>query len=464
MEEQTQSPKRRRLVLVPCPYQGHITPMLQLGTFLHNNGGFSITIAHTRFNSPDPSNYPFFQFLYLDDGIPKHEAIPADLIAVLLDLNVNCRASFEDQMRRLIGGGGGGGAGEEVVAGVIYDEVMFFCEEVLSDLKVRSFILRTTCAAASLARMALVHLNDEGYFPLKECMLQDPAPELHPLRFKDLPISLTTGFTKYPTLVKGMYNLETPIKAEAIIWNTMEWLEESTVSQIKTKSTTVPVFFIGPLHRIVSARTSVLNEDFNCLQWLDEQADGSVVYVAIGSIASLGEKELGEMAWGLANSQQPFLWVVQPGAVRGSEWIEALPDGFLEAVGGRGCVVKWAPQKEVLAHRAVGGFWSHCGWNSSMESLSEGVPMLCSPCFGDQKVNARYLSHVWRVGLQLENGLERGEIENGIKRLMDEEQGREIRDRAKHFKEKIEAHVKVEEDQCSSRTHLKDLVSLLSSF
>lgn len=294
-------------------------------------------------------------------------------------------------------------------------------------------------------------------------MLQDPVLELHPLRFKDLPFSLTASFTKYSILVKKMYNIETPTRAKAVIWNTiLEWLEKSTMAEIKSKSM-VPVFPIGPLHIMASTPTSMLKEDPECLSWLDQQANGSVVYVAIGSIASLSEKQLGEMASGLANSQQPFLWVVQPGSVHGSEWTEALPKGFGVAVGGRGCIVKWAPQKQVLAHRGVGGFWSHCGWNSSMESLSEGVPMLCSPCFGDQKVNARYLSHVWRVGLELENGLERAGIESGIRRLMVEEEGREMRERAKHFKEQIEAHFK-EQHSCSSHSYLKDFVSLLTSF
>lgn len=294
-------------------------------------------------------------------------------------------------------------------------------------------------------------------------MLQDPIPKLHPLRFKDLPISLTANFTKYSILIRNMYNMKTPTTAKAIIWNTMEWLEDSTMAELKNKSI-VPIFPIGPLQKMVSTQTSILKEDFNCLSWLDKQADNVVIYVAIGSIASLSEKALGEMAWGLAKSQQPFLWVVQPGAIRGSEWIEALPKGFRETVGGRGCIVKWAPQKQVLAHKAVGGFWSHCGWNSTMESLSEGIPMSCSPCFGDQKVNARYLSYAWRVGIQLENGLEREEIENGIRRLMVGEECKEMRERTKNFKEKIEAHALKVEDQCSSNTYLKELVSLLCSF
>ena len=112
-----------------------------------------------------------------------------------------------------------------------------------------------------------------------------------------------------------------------------------------------------------TASTSLLTEDSDCITWLDEQATNSVIYVSLGSVATMEERELVEMAWGLANSEQPFLWVVRPGLVRGSaEWIEHLPEGYQETIQGRGCIVKWAPQKEVLAHGAVGGFLSHCGW------------------------------------------------------------------------------------------------------
>ncbi|CAN1815653.1 UDP-glycosyltransferase 76C2 [Linum perenne] len=131
-------------------------------------------------------------------------------------------------------------------------------------------------------------------------------------------------------------------------------------------------------------------------------------------MATVTEAESLEIAWGLANSQQLFLWVVRPKSVENS---------------------KWAPQEEVLAHPSTGGFWTHCGWNSTLESICQGVPMICAPRTGDQLVNARYVSDVWRVGIHLEGKMDREEIEKGIK-------GEGIRARAGDLKEKMEASVK----------------------
>ncbi|KAF2294444.1 hypothetical protein GH714_011448 [Hevea brasiliensis] len=204
----------------------------------------------------------------------------------------------------------------------------------------------------------------------------------------------------------------------------MECLEESELAQ-QQQQYQVPFFSIGPLCKFATASSSrIIAEDSYCITWLDRQTPNSVIYVSLGSLASMAEKELAEMAWGLANSEQPFLWVIRPNSVCGSEWIELLPKDFKEAVEERGCIVKWAPQKELLANSAVGGFWSHCGWNSTVESICEGVPMICRPCFGDQKVNARYVSHVWKVGLELENELEREKVARAVRRLMSKPPGK----------------------------------------
>jgi UDP:flavonoid glycosyltransferase YjiC (YdhE family) len=91
----------------------------------------------------------------------------------------------------------------------------------------------------------------------------------------------------------------------------------------------------------------------------------------------------------------------------------------------------------VLAHRAVGGFWTHSGWNSTLESIGEGVPMICRPQFADQMMNARYVEKIWGVGFELEGELERGKVAKAIRKLMEEEEGAEMRERAKELKKKV---------------------------
>ncbi|KAK2642180.1 hypothetical protein Ddye_023943 [Dipteronia dyeriana] len=200
--------------------------------------------------------------------------------------------------------------------------------------------------------------------------MQEPVPRLHPYRFKDLPISKFGIYENYFQLIIKSYNKRT---SSAVVWNTVNCLEQSLLAQIQQQYQ-VPIFPIGPLHKLSPASSSSLfMEDTNCITWLDRKAPNSVIYVSLGSVASMDKKDLVEMALGLANNKQPFLWVVSPGSVNGSEEIELLPEGFKEAVKETGCIVKWAPQKEVLSHDAVGGFWSHCGWNSTLESVSEGV-------------------------------------------------------------------------------------------
>lgn len=189
-----------------------------------------------------------------------------------------------------------------------------------------------------------------------------------------------------------------------------------------------------------------------------------MLYVSFGSVAAITETDFLEIAWGLANSNHPFLWVVRPGLIMGSKWLEPLPSGLMENLEGRGLIVKWAPQLEVLAHSAVGAFWTHNGWNSTLESICEEVPMICMPCFTDQKVNARYVSHVWRIGLQLENGVERGEIERAIRRLMDvNAEGKEIRDRALKLKEEVKLCLKTGGSSCSSLEALVTYILSLES-
>nr|XP_028954952.1 UDP-glucose iridoid glucosyltransferase-like [Malus domestica] len=442
----------KRLVLFPCPYQGHINPMLQLGSFLHSKG-FSITVIHTQFNSPNPSTHPEFTFFPIQDGLTAEEISSGNVLAFLLAINANCKASFRQCLTQVMEQ-----EPDNKITCAIRDDLMYFTEAVAKDLNIPNIMLRTSSVTNVLARTAVPQLHSKGHIPFPDSQSLNPVPDFHPLRFKDLPTSNFDTFEKYSELVVNAFDVRT---ASAMVWNTTDCLEQSSLAQIQQQFP-VPIFSIGPLHKIeAAASSSLLEEDTSCIAWLLKQSNNSVIYVSLGSVASISEIELAQMAWGLANSKQPFLWVIRPGSVSGSEWIELLPQGFIEAIGEGGCIVKWAPQREVLSHRAMGGFWSHCGWNSTLESLSEGIPMICTPSFGDQKVHSRYVSQVWNVGMHMDNELERGEIERTVRKMMVDADGEVMRVRAKDLKEKIEVSLS---NGGSSYNFLNKLVELIMLF
>ncbi|GLU02296.1 hypothetical protein SLE2022_195500 [Rubroshorea leprosula] len=445
--------KRQRfnkVVLVPLPLQGHITPMLQLGTILHSKG-FSITVIHTKFNSPDPSKYPEFSFLSIPDNLSDQVISSGNTISLIFEINMNCQAPFLECLVRMTEQQ----KLHDEIACIIYDELMYFSDTAVARMKLPSITFCTTSAATFNARLDLLQLKEEGYLPFQDAALQDLVPGLHPLRFKDLPLS---RFGATEDLFQLMSNLKARKTSSAFVINTVDILEKSLLLQVQ-QQVQGPVFPIGPLHLVAPASSSsLLEEDGSCITWLDKQSRNSVIYVSLGSLVLVEENEVAEMAWGLANSKQPFLWVIRPGLVINSQRKELLPEGFQETVGENGYIVKWAPQKEVLAHDSVGGFWTHCGWNSTMESLSQGVPMICRPSSGDQRVNARYIGHVWRVGLELNDKLERVEIERAVRRLMGAKEGGEMRQRAINLKEKIELCIGEGGSSYNSSSELEKLI------
>ncbi|KAB1217794.1 UDP-glycosyltransferase 76C4 [Morella rubra] len=448
----TKHRKGRRVVLFPLPLQGHISPMLQLANILCSKG-FAITIIHTRFNSPSSSKHPNFSFISISDGLSESEASTADVIALVTVLNVNCVLPFRNCLAKLLSD-----SLEEPVACIITDADWHFTQAVADSFKLPRIVLRTSSVFSFFAYATLPVLRERGYFPIEESQLEEPVPNLSPLKAKDLPLIDSRDPEDLYRLFSCIFK---DIKVSSgLIWNTFEELEQSELITFGQEFP-IPVFPVGPLHRYFPASTgSLLTEDRSCLSWLSTQAPKSVLYVSFGSLAAFDETQFEAMAWGLAKSKQPFLWVVRPGLVRGSEWLETLPNGFLETIEGRGHIVKWAPQQEVLAHPATGGFCTHNGWNSTFESICEGVPMICLPCHGDQKVNARYVTDVWKIGVHLENRLESGEIERAIRRLMVDSEGHEMRDRVMNLKEKVDLSLR----QGGSYRALESLISHISSF
>ncbi|KAI7983142.1 UDP-glycosyltransferase 74E2 [Camellia lanceoleosa] len=162
-----------------------------------------------------------------------------------------------------------------------------------------------------------------------------------------------------------------------------------------------------------------------CMNWLEERPNGSVVYVSFGSLAELGVDQMEELAWGLGDSNYHFLWVVM------SKEEAKLPKDFARETSEKGLVASWCPQLQVLAHKAVGCFVTHSGWNSTSEALSLGVPMVAMPKWTDQSTNAKYVMDVWRMGLRVrcnDKGIvRREEIEHCVREVMEGERGKEMK-------------------------------------
>ncbi|KAF4376380.1 hypothetical protein F8388_012035 [Cannabis sativa] len=180
---------------------------------------------------------------------------------------------------------------------------------------------------------------------------------------------------------------------------------------------------IGPLHKMTTISSKeIKDQDKWLFEWLEKQEPNSVLYVSFGTLTDFSEEEINEIAVGLELSGVKFIW--------------ALREADKERIKGMGIVVReWVPQVEILRHKSIGGFMSHCGWNSCMESISFGVPIAAWPMHSDQPINALFLTEVLKVGVAVMEWEQRDElvssvmISKAVKTLMESDEGCEIRKR-----------------------------------
>ncbi|URD96124.1 UDP-glucoronosyl and UDP-glucosyl transferase [Musa troglodytarum] len=214
--------------------------------------------------------------------------------------------------------------------------------------------------------------------------------------------------------------------ANFVLCNTVQELEAEVIGALQQER---PFYAVGPIVPASGeggAATSLWPE-LDCSQWLHSMPPRSVLYVSFGSIAQVSKRDVDEIAYGVLGSKSSFIWVLRPRS--GSSEASPLPEGFIEACKGRGIVVPWCRQKQVLLHPAVGGFLTHCGWNSILESMWCGVPMLCFPVFADQPTNRKMVVEDLRIGIDVGSigEVSRAEVARRIDSLMGGEIGGALR-------------------------------------
>eukprot|EP00253_Pinus_taeda_P024979 PITA_24979 len=234
-----------------------------------------------------------------------------------------------------------------------------------------------------------------------------------------------------------------------ILVNTCEELESPFIEYIGTTVTH---------DSAIRGKKSSIDEE-QCLEWLNSKSPASVLFVSFGSEVGPSVEETRELALGLETAQKPFIWVLQDhyndrppppdhppcnqGNSEGEGAEDMLPEGFEDRIEGLGLIIRgWAPQLLILSHPSTGGFLSHCGWNSTVESIGLGVPILAWPIRGDQHYNAKLLVKNLQIAAMIDkptqNGLvSRKEIGHGVKLLMESEHGAQLRERAASLKLKF---------------------------
>ncbi|KAJ9705929.1 hypothetical protein PVL29_003848 [Vitis rotundifolia] len=219
--------------------------------------------------------------------------------------------------------------------------------------------------------------------------------------------------------------------AKGILVNTFVELESHVINSF-VDSTTPPIYTVGPLLNLQHAN----NQDLDVIRWLDDQPTSSVVFLCFGSAGAFHMDQIKEIAIGLENSGHRFLWTLRRPPPKdkmaiSSDYVnfeEALPEGFLDRTSKIGKIIGWAPQAAILAHSAVGGFISHCGWNSTLESIWYGVPVATWPMYAEQQLNAFQIVRELEMGVEIRldynmntsNLVSAQEIESRIRSLMDD--------------------------------------------
>ncbi|CAH2051006.1 unnamed protein product [Thlaspi arvense] len=450
---------KHHMVCIPFPSQSHIKAMLKLAKLLHHRG-FYITFVNTEYNqkrlcragqSPALESLPNdFKFEIIKDGLPPFDSTAGpDFISLWRSLKDNGTTLVWNLLATL--SDGATLSHNPPVTAIISDGFMPFTMEVAQRARVPIILFWTIAACAFMGCYQFQALKEKGLAPLNDASYLtngylektiDWIPGMKEIRLRDLPSLIRTVDPNDILFNAVMESAQTAAKASANIIHTFDALEADVLHVLRSMFPRVHA--IGPIQlhlnqisnldeKLKSLGYSLWREESECLGWLDSKEAQSVVYVNFGSITVMTEQQFIEFAWGLANSRHYFLWIIRPDLIMGESAI--LPPEFSAEIKDKGLTVSWCPQEEVLNHPSIGGFLTHGGWNSIVESICAGVPMLCWPFGADQTTNCRYLCREWEIGMEIDKDVKREEVEKLVRELMG---GEQMKKRAMEWKKLAE--------------------------
>ncbi|XP_023543157.1 7-deoxyloganetic acid glucosyltransferase-like isoform X1 [Cucurbita pepo subsp. pepo] len=426
------------VLLFPFPAKGHIKPFFSLAQLLCN-AGLRVTFLntdhhHRRIHDLNrlAAQLPTLHFDSVSDGLPPDE--PRDVPdRKLCDSIRQVTSSLFREL--LVSYNNGSSSGRPPITCVITDVMFRFPIDIAEELGIPVFTFSTFSARFLFLIFWIPKLLEHG-------QLQYPEQELHGvpgaeglIRWKDLP-----GFWSVEDVadwdpMNFVNETLATSRSSGLILNSFDELEApflTSLSKIYKK-----IYSLGPINSLLKniqsqPQYNLWKEDHSCMAWLDSQPRKSVVFVSFGSVVKLTSRQLMEFWNGLVNSGKPFLLVLRSDVTEAGE--EVVREIMERKAEGRWVIVNWAPQEEVLAHDAVGGFLTHSGWNSTLESLAAGVPMISWPQIGDQTSNSTWVSKVWRIGLQLEDGFDSSTIETMVRSIMDQKMEKTVAELAERAK------------------------------
>ncbi|XP_057809093.1 UDP-glycosyltransferase 87A1-like [Salvia miltiorrhiza] len=422
----------RHVVAVPYPGRGHINPMMNLCKLLATSKpDLLITIVLTEewlglIGAEEKP--PSIRFATIPNVLPSELERAADMPSFVGATQTKMGEPFERLMDRLI----------EPIHLIIADTFLLWAVDFGNrrNIPVASLWPMPASVFSLFYHFDLLKRNAHYPFHLSERGDEriDYVPGIASIRLADIPSIASMKDERLLGYALGVFSNIS--KAQYLLLSSIYELE-SQVIQALNQEFSFPIYTFGPpipyldLENLISFSNNQSDHP-HYFEWLNSQPPCSVLYVSLGSFLSVSRAQMDEIADGLRASGMRFLWVARGEAER-----------LQERCGEAGRVVPWCEQLKVLCHPSVGGFWTHCGWNSTMECIISGVPMICFPIIMDQTTIRKHVVEDWKIGVDAQKGLALGELLRSeeiaelVKKFMDLEsvERKEMDRRAREFQD-----------------------------